>query len=65
MDARSAAVDFRSRRGRPGASPHQPSAAFPNANFSTGSAYTNQPSPGPVGAVCTTHPSCHPDRKDR
>jgi hypothetical protein len=31
MDAHSAAVDFRSRRGRPGASPHKPSAAFPNA----------------------------------
>ena len=34
MDARSAAVDFRSRRGRPGASPHKPSAALPNATFS-------------------------------
>ena len=34
MDAHSAAVDFRSRRGRPDASPQQPSAAFPYRTFS-------------------------------
>jgi hypothetical protein len=33
MDAHGAAVDFRSRRERPGASPQKPSAAFPNATF--------------------------------
>jgi len=34
MDAHSAAVDCRSRRGRPGASPQKPSAAFPYRAFS-------------------------------
>jgi hypothetical protein len=36
MDAQSAAVDFRSRRRRPGASPHKPSAAFSHFDFSLG-----------------------------
>jgi hypothetical protein len=36
MDALCAAVDFRSRRGRPGASPQEPSAAFSNAHFVPG-----------------------------
>jgi hypothetical protein len=33
MDTRSAAVDLRSRRSRPGASPQKPSAALPNVAF--------------------------------
>ena len=35
MDAHSAAVDFRSRRGRPGASPQKPSAALSCGPYST------------------------------
>jgi hypothetical protein len=35
MDAHGAAVDFRSRRGRPGASPRKPSAALSCGPFST------------------------------